>query len=154
MSEMTARLNLGDAELDADHTRLETLIGQLSDAPTEVVTLAMEALREHAYRHFEMEDSVLRTTGEGNALCHIEEHAAVLKSLDEVRHRLSEDGMTNEAKSLLVRRLAAHLLDWLPRHVQEMDASIASHRSRQRFGGSPVAFVGRPKPANATARDE
>ena len=140
---MSAKLDLGDAELDDDHARLEELARHLRDVPSEIVR-GIEALCDHAYLHFEMEDSVLRIMKDGNAQCHMDEHAAVLKSLDEVRQRLSHHGMTEDAKSLLARRLATQLLDWLPRHVHEMDASVASHRSKLRFGGSPVAFMGRP----------
>jgi len=37
------------------------------------------------------------------------------------------------------------LLDSLAHHVQEMDAGVATYRSKQRFGGAPVQISRRPK---------
>ena len=49
-----------------------------------------------------------------------------------------------EKKALLINRLATELHVWLPGHVHEMDAGVASHRSKQRFGGAPVKIARRP----------
>jgi hemerythrin len=67
----------------------------------------------------------------------------VLKSLDEVREVLLGGEVGAEAKALLVQRLATQLLEWLPHHVQEMDAGVATHRARQRFGGAPIKMARR-----------
>ncbi|MFA1366902.1 hypothetical protein, partial [Legionella pneumophila] len=101
-------------------------------------------VREHASRHFALEDIELRAMADGNAKCHLDEHAAVLNSLDEVMVVLTQVDVAAEKKALLINRLATELLVWLPGHVHEMDAGVASHRSKQRFGGAPVKIARRP----------
>ena len=81
---MNHPLTLGDSVLDEDHLRLEDLVLQLRDAPLDEVSRRLEAVREHASRHFALEDIELRAMADGNAKCHLDEHAAVLNSLDEV----------------------------------------------------------------------
>ncbi|MDB5750041.1 MAG: hemerythrin-like metal-binding domain protein [Ramlibacter sp.] len=140
---MTSPLTLGDPALDQDHAHLQELIAQLFDARPEQAASSLDALRAHAARHFAVEDADLLAMQDGNAKCHVDEHAAVLKSLDEVRALLGGETMSAEARSALLRRLAVHLRDWLPEHVQQMDAGVAAHRSKRRFGGAPVQIVRR-----------
>ena len=141
---MNHPLTLGDSVLDEDHLRLEDLVLQLRDAPLDEVSRRLEAVREHASRHFALEDIELRAMADGNAKCHLDEHAAVLNSLDEVMVVLTQVDVAAEKKALLINRLATELLVWLPGHVHEMDAGVASHRSKQRFGGAPVQIARRP----------
>ena len=124
--------------------QLEDLVLQLRDAPLDEVSRRLEAVREHASRHFALEDIELRAMADGNAKCHLDEHAAVLNSLDEVMVVLTQVDVAAEKKALLINRLATELLVWLPGHVHEMDAGVASHRSKQRFGGAPVKIARRP----------
>ena len=141
---MNHPLTLGDSVLDEDHLRLEDLVLQLRDAPLDEVSRRLEAVREHASRHFALEDIELRAMADGNAKCHLDEHAAVLNSLDQVMVVLTQVDVAAEKKALLINRLATELLVWLPGHVHEMDAGVASHRSKQRFGGAPVKIARRP----------
>lgn len=141
---MNHPLTLGDSVLDEDHLRLEDLVLQLRDAPLDEVSRRLEAVREHASRHFALEDIELRAMADGNAKCHLDEHAAVLNSLDEVMVVLTQVDVAAEKKALLINRLATELLVWLPGHVHEMDAGVASHRSKQRFCGAPVKIARRP----------
>ena len=141
---MNHPLTLGDSVLDEDHLRLEDLVLQLRDARLDEVSRRLEAVREHASRHFALEDIELRAMADGNAKCHLDEHAAVLNSLDEVMVVLTQVDVAAEKKALLINRLATELLVWLPGHVHEMDAGVASHRSKQRFGGAPVKIARRP----------
>lgn len=127
---MNHPLTLGDSVLDEDHLRLEDLVLQLRDAPLDEVSRRLEAVREHASRHFALEDIELRAMADGNAKCHLDEHAAVLNSLDEVMVVLTQVDVAAEKKALLINRLATELLVWLPGHVHEMDAGVASHRSK------------------------
>ena len=141
---MNHPLTLGDSVLDEDHLRHDDLVLQLRDAPLDEVSRRLEAVREHASRHFALEDIELRAMADGNAKCHLDEHAAVLNSLDEVMVVLTQVDVAAEKKALLINRLATELLVWLPGHVHEMDAGVASHRSKQRFGGAPVKIARRP----------
>ncbi len=136
-------LTLGDAALDRDHARLHDLSEELLVAAPARYAHVVDELRIHARAHFSAEDADLVDMKDGNAKCHLDEHQAVLKSLDEVHALLVGDEHGPEAKERVVRSLAQELLRWLPHHVQEMDAGVATWRSRQRFGGAPVQITRR-----------
>ena len=139
-----SELKLGEETLDRDHEELHALITRLLGASADDMVPALDALRAHAAQHFAMEDEHLRDMKDGNSKCHLDEHAAVLNSLDEVMVVLTQVDVAAEKKALLINRLATELLVWLPGHVHEMDAGVASHRSKQRFGGAPVKIARRP----------
>ena len=132
-------LALGDPALDQDHLELQRLIEALQRAPAADVPGVMEALQAHAAKHFELEDSELRRLGGANAQCHLDEHAAVLRSLAEVRAALVQP----EQPPDMIRRLVQELLRWLPEHVQAMDAGIATVRTQERLGGAPIQITRR-----------
>jgi hemerythrin len=132
-------LTLGDPVLDREHAELQRLIDALRQAAPAQAAAALQALKAHAALHFGQEDADLRRLGGANASCHLDEHAAVLRSLEEVGAVLEQP----QAPADLVSRLAAELTRWLPEHVQAMDASIASVRSKERFGGVPVQLTRR-----------
>ncbi len=140
---MSTPHTLGDAALDEDHSRLQTLIDELLAAPTGRMAAVLDELRVHARQHFAVEDEDLNILQDGNSQCHLDEHAAVLKSLDEVHAILVADDMPPEGKVSLVQRLANQLNFWLPEHVREMDTSVATFRLKRRFGGAPVKIVRR-----------
>jgi hemerythrin len=135
----SSSLTLGDPVLDQEHAELQRLIDALRQAAPAEAMGALDALRAHAASHFSQEDGELRRLGGANATCHLDEHAAVLRSLDEVRTVLERPQPPTD----LVGRLAAELTRWLPEHVQAMDASIASVRTKERFGGVPVQITRR-----------
>ena len=132
-------LALGDPVLDQEHAELQRLIDALRQAQPADALAALDALQAHAASHFGLEDADLRRLGGANASCHLDEHAAVLRSLDDVRAVLLRD----QPPADLVGRLAAELTRWLPEHVQAMDAGIASVRTRERFGGVPIQLTRR-----------
>lgn len=132
-------ITLGDPALDREHAELQRLVVALMQAPADRVPAALDALRTHAGKHFALEDADLRRVGGANATCHLDEHAAVLRSLDEVRQVLARP----EPPPDMIPRLAAELMRWLPEHVQVMDAGIASVRTKQRLGGAPIQITRR-----------
>lgn len=143
---MTSQLHLGDSHLDEQHEKLEFLIAALRDAPAAEAVDRLDALASHAADHFATEDVILRVMKDGNAACHIDEHAAVLRSLQEVREVLTGPDAAEGAKAALLQRLGTQLQQWLPEHVQAMDAGVAAHRSKERFGGAPVRLTRPGKP--------
>jgi hemerythrin-like metal-binding protein len=136
---MSKNLALGDPKLDSDHNELSRLIEQLATAPPERAVEALRALQRHATEHFTMEDQDLRDMKDGNASCHIDEHAAVLNSLEEVCVHVAPDPASDRSQDMLVR-LVAELRRWLPVHVLEMDAAVASSRTKKRLGGAPIVL--------------
>ena len=139
-----ATLTLGDPRLDRDHAQLQRLAQHLSQTRNrQEVLAALDALTQHCAAHFATEDQDLRLMqGNDDAVCHIDEHAAVLKSLAEVKDWVSENedvvGVAN-----LMQSLCAELQRWLPEHVHYMDSAVAAYRGKNRFGGVPIAFAPR-----------
>lgn len=76
----------------------------------------------------------MRDTAYGSAGCHIDEHAAVLRSLDDVRAMLAQ-GRTD-----VVRSFAHALVEWFPEHVRVMDQGLARWLTQQKLGASPVVI--------------
>jgi hemerythrin len=136
---MPNSLALGDPKLDADHDELLRLIERLAGASPDGVVDALRALQAHATDHFGIEDEHLRIMKDGNAACHIDEHAAVLNSLEEVCQAVAPDPGSERSQDILVR-LVKELRRWLPEHVLEMDAAVATARTKQRLGGAPVVL--------------
>lgn len=132
---------LGVADLDNEHELLHRAIVILRDCDPGDTKDALGSLRACAQSHFAGEDEDLRAMKDGNASCHLDEHAAVLKSLEEVAHALDDSLISEVNKARLVRRLTDELLRWLPEHVSEMDSAVAKRRATDRFGGAPVQFI-------------
>ena len=131
--------DLGDPALDTEHRELEQLIAQLADASAERMVDCLDALTARAADHFAAEDRDLREMKSGDVGCHLDEHAAVLKSLREVRDLIQADPASPRSIHL-VAGLSSELQRWLPEHVFAMDAGIANQRSRRRLGGLPVVI--------------
>lgn len=133
---------LGDALLDQDHAELSRLVQALLAASGGATAVAaLDALRDECCEHFGREDADLRRLGGNNAECHLDEHAAVLYSLNEVHAMLRDTATSPETAQRLVASLALEFQRWLPVHVAEMDASLAAERSRLRFDAAPLRFV-------------
>ena len=64
--------------------------------------------------------------------CHINEHAAVLRSVREVRKE------TARGDTLNCRRLADELIRWFPGHADYLDSALAHWMCQHRLGGKPI----------------
>lgn len=98
---MTTLHQLGDPGLDDDHRELERLIDAVAGAPADALLAAFDAMHAHASQHFATEDEELREMKDGNASCHLDEHAAVLKSFGEVREVIGPDPGSAVAERLI-----------------------------------------------------
>ncbi len=125
---------LGHPAMDETHHEFVACVHALLTTDDENLVSALEAFAEHARRHFDDEDASMRETTYGSAGCHIEEHAAVLRSLDDVRAMLA-DGRTE-----VVRSFARALVDWFPEHVRVMDQGLARWLVQRQLGASPVVI--------------
>lgn len=126
------RFGLGHDGMDDTHHEFVACVDELLRVPDEDLSRALEEFAEHAHRHFAEEDRWMAQTAYGNAGCHIVEHAAVLKSLDEVRAALAL------GRSDVVRSFANALAEWFPEHASVMDQGLARWLVQKRLGGSPV----------------
>lgn len=125
---------LGHQTMDETHHEFVACVHTLLIAEDADLGNALEAFAEHAHSHFGDEDTSMRETAYGSAGCHIDEHAAVLRSLDEVRAMLAQ-GRTD-----VVRSFARALVDWFPEHVRVMDQGLARWLTQQKLGASPVVI--------------
>jgi hemerythrin len=136
---------LGDQQIDQDHAEMQTLMLVLRDAPDAELVHALDELHDHTVQHFRLEDDELRRLKGSNATCHLDEHAAVLKSMSEVKGLLAEQRpeVSPDRAKQVARSLARELLGWFPEHVEAMDAGLAGVRAKERLGGAPIKLMKR-----------
>lgn len=132
---------LGHEAMDDTHREFVACVDTLLRADDDALAAALDAFAEHAYRHFAEEDLAMRQTGYGSAGCHVDEHAAVLTSVDQVRAALGQGRIE------VVHAFARALADWFPEHVRVMDMGLARWLVQRRLGGAPVVI--RPRSAVA-----
>lgn len=125
---------LGHPSMDDTHHEFVECVDTLLTTADANLAAALEAFAEHACRHFGEEDDAMRDTAYGSAGCHIDEHAAVLRSLDAVRAALAE------GRPQVVRAFASALADWFPEHVRVMDMGLARWLIQRQLGAAPVVI--------------
>ena len=125
---------LGHLSMDDTHREFVECVDALLTTTDDNLAAALEAFAGHALRHFGEEDDAMRETAYGSAGCHIDEHAAVLRSLDEVRTALAE------GRPQVVRSFARALTDWFPEHVRVMDQGLARWLIQRQLGAAPVVI--------------
>ena len=125
---------LGYAPMDEIHEEFVAIVGRLQAAEDAALPALMDELARHLQQHFEQENQWMEESDFPPRGCHIDEHAAVLKSVTEVREELAA-GNTE-----LCRDLVAHLVDWFPGHADHLDSALAHWMSKLRFGGKPVVL--------------
>ena len=125
---------IGFPQMDAVH---EEFVGQLARLQMASDAQLPEQLAEfslHCAAHFQAEDNWMRETEFPPRDCHIDEHAAVLRSLQEVEAWLAGGDVA------ICRKLIAELADWFPRHTAHLDSALAHWMSKKNFGGKPVVL--------------
>lgn len=127
-------LLLGYQPMDATHEEFVLCVAALQRASAAELPARLEAFAEHAVRHFGEEDRWMEQTQFPARGCHINEHAAVLKSVREVQALLAQ-GDTEPC-----RRLAKELVQWFPGHADYLDSALAHWMCKQRLGGKPVVI--------------
>ena len=125
-------MQIGHDRLDDDHEEFVAIAVRLRDATGEAVLPAFAALHAHARAHFAMEDELMAPHDFASKECHVDEHAAVLQSFEEVGAAL------HAGQSALAARFAAQLLAWLPEHVDALDRHLAKFIFFKQTGGAPV----------------
>ena len=127
---------LGFNEMDATHQEFVQVVRELLDSPPDAEQLSarMRAFIAHAERHFGEEDGWMRQNEFPAADCHIDEHAAVMKSAHEVLARAE----TGDAAT--VRSFAEELVKWFPGHADYLDSALAAWMVKRRHGARPVVL--------------
>lgn len=127
-------LLMGNGPMDELHEEFVELIVLLQTAEDSELPSLLQAMESHLQHHFAEEDQWMLSTGFPPRDCHTDEHAAVLKSVAEVRVKLAEGNVA------LCRDLTRALVDWFPGHATHLDSALAHWLSKQRFGGKPVVI--------------
>lgn len=125
---------LGHGPMDDIHHEFVDLIGQLELAEDAQLPALLEAMEAHLQQHFAEENQWMEESQFPPRQCHMDEHAAVLKSVAEVREKLAEGNVQ------ICRALIDALVDWFPGHATHLDSALAHWLSKQRFGGKPVVL--------------
>ena len=125
---------LGYGPMDDTHREFVSVVSALIDATGEQIGPCLNAVEKHLREHFATEDRWMVDTEFPPRDCHIDEHAAVLKSLDEVKERwVLGDAFT-------VREFALELAKWFPGHADYLDSALSHWMSKLRTGGKPIVL--------------
>ena len=125
---------LGEPRMDAVHQEFVDIVARMERAPDTELPQLLEQFATHTRAHFEMENSWMVESGFPPRECHIDEHAAVMRSVDEVRILLAG------GDTVVCRRLVQELILWFPSHAQHLDSALAHWISKLRTGGKPVVL--------------
>jgi hemerythrin len=129
---------LGFGPMDAVHAEFDTLVAETLRADDAELPHALERLAVHLRAHFEAEDGWMRETDFPARDCHIDEHAAVRRSADEVLARVAVGDFA------IGRDFVRELERWFPGHADYLDSALAAWMCKRRFGGKPVVIQRRP----------
>ena len=125
---------LGYGAMDATHREFVTIVDALLNCEDSRVAEHLESFAQHAERHFKDEDGWMERSGFPPRECHIDEHAAVLKSVYQVLEVVKAGDFAEG------RRLATALADWFPGHAFHLDSALAQWMVKQSHGGKPVVI--------------
>lgn len=127
-------IQLGYAAMDDIHEEFETLVAQVLSCTDAELPELLGELRRHLEYHFGMEDKWMHETDFPARDCHVEEHAAVLRSANEVCEIVASGNLAP------ARAFAAELDKWFPAHADYLDSALAAWMCKRRFGGVPVVL--------------
>ena len=127
-------LLLGEPSMDAEHEAFVTHLHALQTASDDALDACYQAFAEHAKAHFDQENAWMEETQFPPRQCHIDEHAAVLKSVDEVGALLAA------GQHAIARELAQKVAEWFPAHLQHLDSALSHWVCKRRWGGKPVVL--------------
>jgi hemerythrin len=126
--------DLGYTPMDSLHAEFDELL-QRCRAPGEKDWLALlTEIDAHLREHFAAEDGWMQETDFPPRDCHIDEHAAVLKSSGEVL-ALARQGDFSHAEPF-----TGELFRWFPGHADYLDSALAAWMCKRQFGGRPVVL--------------
>ena len=127
----------GNIPMDEEHREFVSIVHALQTCPDDHFAARLEEFQAHALSHFGSEDRWMVGSEYPQGDCHVDEHRAVLQSVDEVRELIARNAPDGLAVG---RRLANELAHWFPAHVQHLDSALAQWVSQQNTGGKPVVL--------------
>lgn len=127
-------LLLGFDPMDETHREFVGLVSGMQKAAANELPALLEALIVHIQAHFALEDGWMTKTDFPARECHMNEHAAVLKSVLMTRQMLEAGDISR------CRRLADELAIWFPAHADYLDSALSHWLCKRQFGGKPVVL--------------
>lgn len=127
-------LRLGYGPMDDTHEEFVQLIANCQGATDDELVELLARLEAHTQEHFEEEDRWMEETDFPPRECHMEQHAAVLKSIREVR------ALLDQGDRAVARSLVDALADWFPNHATHLDSALAHWMFKRKYGGKPVVI--------------
>lgn len=133
---MTATLPLGFAPMDEVHEEFDAILVAALSAPAgSPLDNHLDIISRHLREHFETEEMWMRQSNFPHGACHIDEHAAVLKTAHEIA------ALTDASTRTRVSRLFfSQLAQWFPAHAQHLDSALTHWLCAERHGGAPVVI--------------
>lgn len=125
---------LGYPPMDEVHHEFVQIVGQMQQAGDAELPALLDRFAEHAKAHFDTENAWMVETDFPARDCHIDEHAAVMASVQQVRELVAAGNVA------IVRSLVDHLAGWFPGHADYLDSALSHWMSKRRFGGKPVVL--------------
>jgi hemerythrin len=130
----TDKFILGYRPIDDMHQEFVEMVSKMVHASDSELPDALDRFAQHAQEHFDLENRLMVETEFPPRDCHIDEHAAVMKSVEEVR-ALVRDGQYEYGRSLI-----AELVHWFPAHTDHLDSALAHWMCKRSLGGKPVVL--------------
>jgi hemerythrin len=135
-----AAVVLGFGPMDTVHEEFGQLVQRALRSPDEGLLASLDALEAHLRAHFGAEDGWMRDTEFPARDCHVDEHAAVLRSAEEVRPLVAAGNFR------VGREFVAELDRWFPGHADYLDSALAAWMCKRQYGGKPVVLHRRKSP--------
>ena len=130
----TDALLLGHGPMDRTHREFVAVVQAMTACTDAALADALRAFIVHAQAHFGDEDRDMGQTRFPAADCHVEEHAAVLRSAPDVL------ALVEAGDAAIGREFVEELVRWFPSHVAHLDSALAHWLVKRRHGGAPVVL--------------
>ncbi len=121
-------LLIGVREIDVQHKELCDKIDALFDAcklgkGRDEIIKTMEFLQEYTVKHFHDEEVLQQQSGYPKCKEHKAIHEAFIKQVAMLKDELQKDG----ASIALVAKINALVIDWLIKHIKNVDKELAQY---------------------------
>ncbi|VTU20611.1 cation-binding hemerythrin HHE family protein [Variovorax sp. SRS16] len=137
--EPTQAVVLGYAPMDDVHAEFADVIARAAACNDADFMSCLDEVIRHLRSHFEAEDAWMRASDFPPKDCHMQEHAAVLRSADEVC------ALPAERQVDVGRAFVRELADWFPGHADYLDSALAAWMCKRAHGGKPIVLHRREK---------
>lgn len=125
---------LGYTPIDEVHHEFVDLTGQMQRAEDTALPALLDRFAVHLRHHFETENEWMLSTDFPPRQCHMDEHAAVMQSVEEVQALLASGDVE------ICRDLVEQLAQWFPKHADQLDSALAHWMFSKTMGGKPVVL--------------